>query len=103
VTVTELHAYYYDNDGGNDLDVTLSLSSRAPTSATGYTMASLPASTAGSSTTINSDFNDSVATATIDNSTNQYVLSLTWAQDAPSANPRCHGCRIEYTVTILNP
>ena len=69
----------------------------------GYSMASLAASSGGSSTTIHSQPQTTIAHATIDNGTYQYVLTLSWTQDSSSAFLRFYGCRIEYTVTTLSP
>jgi len=66
-------------------------------------MASVSASSSGDPSAIESAFDDSIDAAFIDNGAYQYVISLTWEQDDLVPLLRFYGCRIEYTVSTLNP
>lgn len=101
--VEELWLYYYDQIAGSDLDVTVDLCLADPL-ATGTVngMATVSASSSGSSTLMQSVSTGNIHLSTIDNDY-IYTLKLSWEQDVNSNLLRFHGCRIVYSVTTLNP
>jgi hypothetical protein len=105
-TVTEFRVYYYDGDTIYDYtDIDAHLSFRDFDDPTGANMASIEdISTSGSDTsTVYNQTDDTIAGAKINNQERQYLIYVSLIQDHPSPDLRFYGCRIEYTVDMVNP
>jgi hypothetical protein len=102
-TATEFRVYYYDNTPGPDLDVEAYLFSRGNYDTYSVTMASVSTSTSGISSSIQTSYDDTITSATIDNINTQYSIRVTLDASLLSSYLRFYGCKVKYTIDTLNP
>jgi hypothetical protein len=103
-TVTEFRLYYYDDSFTADLNIDALLLTRWNYETTGSdTMAHISISTSGYSSSVQSSYDDTIASATLYNTSNQYYVAVAIDVDDTFSVLRFYGCRIRYTINTLNP
>jgi hypothetical protein len=98
VRVEEFRIYFYDNDAAADVDIVAYILARMLDTGGVFLVADITTSSSGSSTDIQSAYDDTISShGLVNNQNSQYIVEIDWEPGDSGTDIRVYGFRIEYS------